>query len=57
MPAKAGIQMRHRLKKKALLFLKKKKQKNSYLLGVVALAGRNPLSKSFLPLPAEGLSF
>jgi hypothetical protein len=57
MPAHAGIQMRRLLKTKALLLLQKKKQKNFHLLGVVALAGQNPLSKSFLPLPAEGLSF
>jgi len=37
--------------KQALLFLQKKKQKNSYLLGAVAPAGQAPaLSKSFLLL-------
>jgi hypothetical protein len=47
-------------KKKALLFLQKKKQKNSYLLRVVAaIRQRTPANKGFLLLffKKEGLAF
>jgi hypothetical protein len=46
--------------KQALLFLQKKQQKNSYLLGVLATAGQNPATnKSFLLLffKKDALSF
>jgi hypothetical protein len=43
--------------KKAFLFLQKKKQKNSHVLGVFALASQTPtMTKSFLP-PAVRLLF
>jgi hypothetical protein len=48
---RAGGPARARQARQALLFLKKKKQKNVYLLGVVTPAVPNPAtSKSFLLL-------